>query len=178
MNKELGLKNNKWKIVNRKFQHGFTLVELLIVIAIIGVLSAILLANFVGVRQRARDAQRKSDFRQIQSALELYRADQGSYPSPAGISPNFSLSATCGSSLQSGLVVYLQKIPCNPNPPGDTLYSKSNGNYYYLSNGTTYELDVCLENTNDSDPNIIVPASGNCPTVGGTVLKAYQLKNP
>ena len=59
---------------------GFTLVELLIVIAIIGVLSALLMANFIGVRQRARDAQRKSDLRQMQSALELYRSDLGLYP--------------------------------------------------------------------------------------------------
>ncbi|MBI2195693.1 MAG: type II secretion system protein [Candidatus Levybacteria bacterium] len=63
-----------------KREKGFTLVELLIVIAIIGVLTTLLMANFIGVRQRARDAQRKSDLRQIQSALELYRSDQGSYP--------------------------------------------------------------------------------------------------
>ena len=54
---------------------GFTLVELLIVVAIIGILSTLLMANFIGVRQRARDAQRKADLRQIQSALELYRSD-------------------------------------------------------------------------------------------------------
>src|SRR5579872_5421721 len=59
---------------------GFTLIELLIVLAIIGVLTGLLLANFIGVRERARDAQRKSDVKQIQTALELYRQDNGTYP--------------------------------------------------------------------------------------------------
>ena len=59
---------------------GFTLIELLVAISIIGVLSSFLLANFVGIRQRARDGVRKSDLRQIQSALELYRSDQSKYP--------------------------------------------------------------------------------------------------
>ncbi|MDP2672104.1 MAG: type II secretion system protein, partial [Candidatus Daviesbacteria bacterium] len=56
--------------VIRNFR-GFTLIELLVAIAIIGILSSFLLSNFVGVRQRARDGVRKSDLRQIQSALEL-----------------------------------------------------------------------------------------------------------
>src|SRR5437588_640087 len=59
---------------------GFTLIELLVVIAIIGILATIVMVNVLSVRSRARDTQRKSDIRQIQSALELYRADQGSYP--------------------------------------------------------------------------------------------------
>jgi general secretion pathway protein G len=55
---------------------GFTLIELLVVIAIIGMLSALLVPNFMGARERARDAQRKSDLKQIQKALEMYRQDQ------------------------------------------------------------------------------------------------------
>ena len=88
---------------------GFTLIELLVAISIIGVLSSFLLANFVGVRQRARDGVRKSDLRQIQSALELYRSDKGTYPS--SLPP-------CGSPLQDTStppVVYMQKIPCDPS---------------------------------------------------------------
>jgi general secretion pathway protein G len=57
---------------------GFTLIELLVVIAIIGMLSALLVPNFMGARERARDAQRKSDLKQIQKALEMYRQDQTS----------------------------------------------------------------------------------------------------
>jgi general secretion pathway protein G len=119
---------------------GFTLIELLVVIAIISVLSALLMANFVGVRQRGRDAQRKSDLRQIQAALELYRADVGSYPTAL---------PGCGSSLTYGSATYLQKIPCDP---------LMGGPYAYTSAGTTYSLRACLENSNDPQKD----ATNNC----------------
>src|SRR5689334_7104133 len=59
---------------------AFTLIELLVVISIIGVLSALTTVNFIGVEQRARDGQRKSDLLVIASALEQYRSDAGNYP--------------------------------------------------------------------------------------------------
>src|SRR6476660_8938524 len=61
-------------------QRGFTLTELLVVIAIIAILSTFSISNFLTVRSRARDAQRKVDLKQLQSSLELYRSDQGAYP--------------------------------------------------------------------------------------------------
>lgn len=148
-------------------KNGFTLIELLVVIAIIGVLSALLMANFVGVRQRARDAQRKSDLRQIQSALELYRSDNGSYPTYS------SSTLPCGtkSSMYAGnpgifpnsppnnTSVYMQSIPCDP-------LSGSTG-YYYSSTGTTYSLTACLENSNDSQKDSTTYSS--CTTGSYTV---------
>ena len=81
MNKKLRI--NHLSFIIRK-SAGFTLIELLVAIGIIGILASFLLANFVGVRQRARDGVRKSDLRQMQSALEMYRADQGQYKLPNG----------------------------------------------------------------------------------------------
>jgi len=127
-----------WKKDINKFQRGFTLVELLIVIAIIGVLAALLMSNFIGVRQRARDAQRKSDLKQVQSALELYRSDIGSYPTTI----NFP---ACGSSLPtSGTTIYMKEVPCDPSG------SYNSGNYSYTSDGSTYSLAACAENSSDS----------------------------
>lgn len=151
---------------------GFTLIELLIVIVIIGVLSAILMANFVGVRQRARDAQRKSDLRQIQSALELYRADNGSYPpAPPGI-----YSADCPTSGPFVTAAYMQKVPCDSSP-NNSMYAVSSGNYYYSSSSpyNTYNLYACLENTNDNDPNII-SGDTNCNSL--STRDTYGLSNP
>jgi prepilin-type N-terminal cleavage/methylation domain-containing protein len=62
-------------------QTGFTIVELLIVIVVIGILAAITIVAYNGIQQRGRDAQRKSDLVQIAKALELYRVDKGGYPS-------------------------------------------------------------------------------------------------
>lgn len=134
---------------------GFTLIELLVVIAIIGLLSAFLVANFVGVRQRARDTQRKSDLRQIQAALELYRSDIGSYPA--------SLPA-CGGSLVSGSSTYMKIVPCDP----------LGGAYTYSQSTSTYSVIACLENSNDSqkDGTNVAP----CTTM--TSRYSYTLTNP
>ena len=140
---------------------GFTLIELLVAISIIGVLSSFLLANFVGIRQRARDGVRKSDLRQIQSALELYRSDKGIYPT--------SPLPLCGLSVQDSSkppVVYMQKIPCDPS---------SGAVYTYSSNGTTYSITACLENANDSQKDN--PSNAVCVGSGKTGV-SHTLQNP
>lgn len=126
---------------------GFTLIELLVVIVIIGVLTALIMANFVGIRQRSRDGQRKADMRQIQAALELYRSDAGSYPdavSCTGDSP----------SIKRDESVYLQKVPCDPLD--DTI------GYTYNSDGSTYTIVGCLENDKDSQLDLPISSTG-CP---------------
>ncbi|HBB76696.1 MAG: hypothetical protein A2186_02265 [Candidatus Levybacteria bacterium RIFOXYA1_FULL_41_10] len=140
---------------------GFTLVELLIVIAIIGVLSTLLMANFLGVRERSRDAQRKSNLRQIQSALELYRADVGSYPPTSPGLKNCSSSTALGNA-PTCTTIYMKKIPSDPL--GTTAYNS--GNYYYAINLNGYDLVACLENSNDKDITLTPPtgAPTNCGT--------------
>lgn len=116
---------------------GFTLIELLVVISIISILASLLLANFVGVRQRGRDAQRKSDLRQVQSALELYRSDNGKYPSgPFG----------CGTPItdDTGNTTYMKKMPCDP-------LTKLPYTYNYNDTTFTYVLYACLENDGDTE---------------------------
>ena len=61
---------------------GFTLIELLVVIAIIGMLSSVILASLNTAREKARDARRLSDMKQIQTALEFYYDKFGVYPNP------------------------------------------------------------------------------------------------
>ena len=178
MKQELRIRNKKFRIksiirnsllIIRKSE-GFTLIELLIVIVIIGVLSTILVSNFIGVRQRARDSQRKSDLRQIQAALELYRHDQGIYPASLYSTNNCPAS----SSLQAGTpaVIYMKKIPCDPSlitigVPGP------NGNYLYnpTIDRSSYFIIACIENSNDTGPN--TDSAGGCPSG-----KMYSLTDP
>jgi len=63
-------------------KHGFTLIELLIVVAIIGILAAIAVPNFLNAQVRAKVARVKGELRSFSSALELYRTDNGQYPYP------------------------------------------------------------------------------------------------
>lgn len=64
---------------------GFTIVELLIVIIIIGILAALVLNSFRGVQERARDTERQTDINAQQSQLEVYYTDNGEYPTLANV---------------------------------------------------------------------------------------------
>ena len=59
---------------------GFTLIELLVAATIIALLTAIGVVSYANINKRSRDTKRKSDIEQIRSSLEMYRADNGSYP--------------------------------------------------------------------------------------------------
>ncbi len=63
-------------------QAGFTLIELLIVVAIIGILTAIAIPNFLNAQTRAKVARVHADLRTISQALEMYYVDSGAYPFP------------------------------------------------------------------------------------------------
>ena len=64
-----------------KRKYSFTLIEMLIVIVIIGILAAALVPRLQSVQSRARDTKRKTDLSQIVTAMEIYRVDNGKYPS-------------------------------------------------------------------------------------------------
>ncbi len=67
--------------MNMKRSKGFTLIELLVVIAIIGLLASIILVSLNTAQQKGRDAKRVQDIQDIVTALQLYSAKHGNYPS-------------------------------------------------------------------------------------------------
>ncbi len=67
----------------KRKQQGFTIVELLIVIIVIGILAALVLVTFTGVQQKARNSERQTDAKAIASHLEVYNAKNGMYPTLA-----------------------------------------------------------------------------------------------
>lgn len=73
-------------MVSLKQKHsGFTIVELLIVIVIIGILAGLVITTFVGVQQRARDSERQTDINSLQKQVEAYYATVGAYPTMANL---------------------------------------------------------------------------------------------
>lgn len=141
------------------FSRGFTLVELMIVIAIIGILSSLGLNSYTSIQQRARDAQRKSDVQQIRIALEVIRSDYDSYPSTAVYD-----AVTCKTAFIVNGNTYMQSLPCDPTLATRYIYSS-------IAPGSSYSLVACLENTNDKDAT--TPYAG-CGTPG----YAYATSSP
>ncbi len=127
--------------IKKKSRRAFTLIELLVVIAIIGMLTALLLPNLMASRQRARDAQRKNDLRQIQKALELYKQDQTPVEYPDSI-PSGQWTGAGGSP------VYMSSVPTDPG--GGSIVTGTEYSYSRESE-LEYTLCACLENVADPD---------------------------
>jgi len=136
---------------------GFTFVELLVVITIIAVLTAIGVANYSTVTKKSRDSRRKADLEQIRAALEIYRSDIGNYPIDAEV------DMSCpdeGATLVAGENIYMDPIPCDPKTPDyDYDYTQGGG-------GLTYTLEAQLEVDTDS---------GTCSATGDNT---YCVKQP
>lgn len=128
-----------------KMKKGFTLIELLVVIVIIGILATLATVALGSARTKARDARRLSDVRQMQTALELYFNDSGSYPA----------TVTQGSTITTGSgTTYMAKVPGNPAPAGEGGCPSAavNSSYIYTQDngGLSYTILYCLGGTTGS----------------------------
>lgn len=115
---------------------GFTIVELLIVIVVIGILAAITIVAFNGVQQRARYANLQQDVKSLQKAVELYYADNGTYPETGtGFGNTTNLTTIVGLTP-----TYIARTPTFPSGVA--------GYYAYIRNssGDQYKI-VRLVNT-------------------------------
>jgi prepilin-type N-terminal cleavage/methylation domain-containing protein len=65
----------------KKREQGFTIVELLIVIVVIGILAALVITTYSGIQAKARNSERQTDVNSMQTQLEAYFAQNGHYPS-------------------------------------------------------------------------------------------------
>ena len=114
-------------------QLGFTLVELLVVISVIGVLASIVLVSFTGSQKQARDTQRKSDVKQYQLALENFaNKKNGLYPRR-----NITVSADTTLCTDMGLTT----CPSDPREARDATFD-----YKYQSDGTASDGTAAAAN--------------------------------
>lgn len=137
-------------ISRRKAQRGFTIVELLIVIVVIGILATITIVAYNGIQQRAYDAAIQSDLTNFHTQMGLWQAQNGSYPQYLTIDMGLKFSrGSYGLDYQNNNVRYC----ANPATSQYILYAKSkSGNFFRdTSNGglmsatATYGWGICSQ---------------------------------
>jgi len=96
---------------------GFTIIELLVSIVVIGILSTIMVVSYTGIQQRSRDTDRASDITQIKLALDKYHAEKSQYPSVCSAD-----GADCSVSLlaQELVPTHIKSIPHDPRNQADS----------------------------------------------------------
>ena len=118
---------------------GFTLIELMVVIALIAIFSSIVMASFTTVRARNRDGKRVSDIREIEKALSLYQIENNVFPVPSDPSEPVTLTGEDEISVILEGGGHISGVPHDPQSP--------NTDYTYETNtqGSTFTLSFCLE---------------------------------
>jgi general secretion pathway protein G len=105
--------------VERESERGFTLIEMMIVVAIIAILVSVLVPNFMRARAQAQTAACEANLKEIATALELYQTDHESYPNVT--------SETQVTSSEANLGPYIRQTPIDPvAPTGFYEYSVTN----------------------------------------------------
>ncbi|MBI2053977.1 MAG: prepilin-type N-terminal cleavage/methylation domain-containing protein [Candidatus Staskawiczbacteria bacterium] len=127
-------------------QKGFTVVEIIVVIAIIAGLAGIVMVGVNNTMAKAKDSRRKSEMRGLQKALAMYYGDNGSFPSTGmgwySSEPGDFFSDNGGNYIPGITPTYLSALPRDPQ--GGTSKIPSCGSnkaaYLYISDGINYKL--------------------------------------
>jgi len=136
------------EIILKSSSFGFSLIELLAVVAIIAILTTIGGVIYTSIQKDVRDQQRIRDLRTVEQALEYFRNKNGYYPDASG-----ELSAALSSSVSS----YLESFPKDP---------VASRNYQYKGLGSSFTLCALKEGSKFTDlpcgDATLVCGQGNC----------------
>lgn len=125
---------------------GFTLMEMMVVIAIIAILATMATVMLNVTRPASRDVKRISSVKQVQTALELYFADEGTYPPTEAMVPGEPLTNP------STGVTYLSEVPQNPQPADGECPEGFEFSYAQVDGGLDYNFSYCLSKNVDWVP--------------------------
>lgn len=119
----------------KKRNQGFTIVELLIVIVVIGILALLVITTYSGIQAKARNSKRQTDIQSLQTQLEAFFSQNGYYPSLADLNSSAWLGTNMKSLDQNALV-----DPSNPTQSKTLLAAPAAKSYSYevkQSDGST-----------------------------------------
>ncbi len=154
-------------------QNGFTLIELLIVVAIIGILAAIAVPNFLNAQVRAKIARVQSDQKTMSTALEQYRLDHNTYPMDAD-----DVNRTGFKQLKEP-VPYLSLDPVDPfindTVGGESFGGRPMKGVYQLGTGNTNQIGASNPDTKDI---YILSSNGPDKVDDSQPLFPFPLANP
>lgn len=142
-------------MIDKANSKGFTLLELLTVISILGILAVMIVSSFSRSLIKANDNKRKQSIEEVKNAFEIYYTDWEAYPTA---NPAITGGMPWGSAFTNtaGTKTYMKKLPTDPR-------SSSSYSYVYQSDGTYYKMYTCLENNEDASYGKITPTiAPNC----------------
>lgn len=146
---------------------GFTLVELLVVVGLLGILLTVGLTSYAASLKNARDARRKTDLESIKQALELYRSDN----SPAGYPDGDDITETSLKTVLTSPVPYFNQTTFPKDP------QSAQGKAYYYARTSEYTYNLCTFLENASGNTCL--GSYDCDTVqSGTQACNYGITQP
>ena len=142
-----------------KGPRGFTFVEIIVVVAVLGIIASIVLVNLSTAAKKGRDGDRQGDLRTLQSAIELYKQKYGRYPDGCRGAGTWSGQTGTAYACASGNQYIVGLAPeFIPSLPTDKRLNGANSGYVYTTNssGTVYKImakqTVESELVNYSDP--------------------------
>lgn len=122
--------------INKRY--GFTIVELLIVIVVIGILAAIVVVAFSGIQNRAKDTRAQNDIKNVQKIVENHNALTGGYPSTGGLGVVRTDGNCHGGTRQSDWVPSVTEGLPQSSPNTNKGRGNTTGCYMYSSDGVQY----------------------------------------
>lgn len=126
-------------------QSGFTIIELLIVIVVIGILAGLVLTTFNGIQAKARDTERETDIKAIHAQVEAFWAQKGYYPSLTDMNNRTASTGFVAVNLKGLDAGAFQDPKASGTAPIDLLVATTTANRYLYavttSAGATCEAD-------------------------------------
>lgn len=141
-------------MVSHKNKKGFTIVELLIVIVVIGILATLVIVTFTGIQQKARNTQRQTDIKAVQGYVESFYAEFGFYPNAADLN-----DATFRSNYLKGLDPHALSDPKQAGDTGAIADSAQTGNVYSYVTSTDTASVPCTTTAETAATN---PTDNGC----------------